>query len=145
MLLTAQSVRYFPAERLFMLLSFVSLWYLSSCSSPEFCDKDGCREIIGKGIVNVVNGLIWYCFNPPIDRCEKKYLKFCLSRKIYLSLPLTRMISVSIKLWQVWRYQQKDAAGLSLMLYVIIMTENIELVNSYSEEIINCFFFFSFT
>ena len=59
MLLTAQSVKHFPAERLFILLSFVSLWYLSSCSSPEFCDKDGCPGIIGKGIVNVVDGLIW--------------------------------------------------------------------------------------
>lgn len=58
MLMTAQSVKYFPAERLFMLLSFVSVWYLSSCSSPEYCDKDGCPEITGKGIVNVVNGLI---------------------------------------------------------------------------------------
>jgi len=58
MLLTAHSVKYFPAGRLFMLWSFVSLWYFTSCSSPEFCDKDGCSGIIGKGIVMVVNGLI---------------------------------------------------------------------------------------
>ena len=40
-----------------MLWSFVSLWYLTTCSSPEFCDKDGCAGIIGKGIQNLVNGL----------------------------------------------------------------------------------------
>lgn len=59
MVLTAHRRKYFPARRLFLLLSFVSLWYFTSCSSPEFCDKDGCAGIIGKGILNLVNGLIW--------------------------------------------------------------------------------------
>ena len=58
MLLTAHGGKYFPSGSLFFLLSFVSLWYLTTCSSPEFCDKDGCAGIIGKGILNFVNGLI---------------------------------------------------------------------------------------
>lgn len=57
MLLTARRGVYFPAGSLFMLSSFVSLWYLTTCSSPEFCDKDGCAGIIGKGIQNLVNEL----------------------------------------------------------------------------------------
>lgn len=91
----------------------------------------------------------WFdsCFNPPIDRCEKKFIKLCLSRKIYLSLPLTRMISVSIKLWQVWRYQQKDIGPDYIVCYYYgrkYKADKFPELN-HSEEIINCYFFFSFT
>ena len=42
--------KYFPAGGSILLLSFVSLWYLTTASSQGYCDKDGCDEIGQKGI-----------------------------------------------------------------------------------------------
>lgn len=41
--------KYFPAGGSILLLSFVSLWYLTTASSQGYCDKDGCDEIGQKG------------------------------------------------------------------------------------------------
>ena len=57
MLLTGHREIYFPADRLVLLLCFVSLWYLTAATSPGFCDKDGCVGIVDKGILSAVNRL----------------------------------------------------------------------------------------
>ena len=42
--------KYFPAGGSILLLSFVSLRYLTTALSQGYCDKDGCDEIGQKGI-----------------------------------------------------------------------------------------------